>query len=535
MDDSFIFLDNGNNSFKMYNANKSIDLVYPKTEPSKDINKLVLNQNNLNLNFCSQYLNLNHTEERHQINKIYIMVQIMIIGFLFLLCWSSINIINIFTTDSILSGIIFVLKFYSRDKNKYILKDCIYQAPYTIRLIYYVLLLSLYYVINFVTWYIFSSVLQFVLLIFILPFVIENIIYSYKFKKITKMIYEDVDDFSHFVISKQMTKVITLISQNCLKFDPQFGNDEFKPFVKNISAKMFINFICSFLFASLLHYLEQNGTTVYTAMFRQYYFRQYYFKKEEIKLDNKDYLIDIMKKRDWLKLLDPYTLNRVLQIYLELENEQDQNYIGKHIKNLIEQLGTSFSKIMVCWTVSSVIKIKCIGTLFYFVFVKSKHTINMYLKIGIISIFTIVSYFSYEQLLHIILCEICTRFMVNKVTRDVVYDGYKHIKQIALQNTQFYIKNNTIILSSYLTLSTMSYNKTNIMVTLFILTSIVRLAKIYWPSQQMDRIFIGMLGTLLFGYLSGYNIYHCLLLPYIFQIISNKENLMLLIKKKKII
>ena len=556
MDESFIFLDNGDNSFKVYNANKSINLLYSKDkedyvrikskdiQPDKDLKKSsieqkikILDYNGLDsdstLKFCSQYFNLNYSEERHEINVSHVIFQSIIVGVLYYFCWTSINFINVFTIDSVFSAIIFILKYHSKEDN-YMFESMIYQTSYFIRLIYYLLLLGCYYLINFVTWNYFSIVLQFILPIFTLPIIIENIVYTYKFKKLTQAIRSDCQEFSYFIISKQMAKVVSIISRSCLNYVPEFKEDEFKPFVRNISVGIFVNFICSFIFASILHYLEQDGTTVFTAIFRQFYFRQYYFKKEKIDSDHKNYLINIMETRNWIKLLDPYTLNRIMKMYLKM-NEDQEDSIVVQIKNIIDQISMSFSKMMTCWTISSLIKIRCIGILTYFLFVKSKHKINTYLKFCVVTFFTIISFFSYEQLLQIILCEICARIMVNKVTRDIIYDIYKHVKHILLQNTSFYVQNNTIILSCYLALSIISFNSFNVMSILLVMTITIRFVKMFCPSEKTDRIFIGMSGTLIFGYFSGYNMYHCLLLPYIFQLISSKENLMLLIKKKNII
>lgn len=546
MDESYIFLDKGKDGFKVYNANKSIDVVCQNDDiiriKKRDIDtNISMDKINIDekifdydkLNFCSQYFDLNYSEERHEINIIYVFIQLIIVSIFYYFFWIGANLINIFTIDGACSAIIFILK-YNSEKDDYLFCNIVYQTSYFVRLIYYFILIGCYYSINFITWYYFDNALQYVLLMFTLPIVIENIVYSYEFKKLTKIIRYECDEVLYFIISKQMTKIVSIISKKCLNYNPNFNENEFKPFVKKMSVGIFINFIGAFIFASILHYFERNGTTVFTAIFRQFYFRQYYFNKENIDPDHKKYIVNIMKTRNWIKLLDPYTLNRIMKMYLKLNEDSDDSIII-HIQNIFSQINASISKIMVCWTMSSLVKIRCIGIMTYLLFVKSKYKINMYLKFGIIIFFVIVSFFSYEQLLQIILCEICTHFMVNKVTRDIIYDIYKYIIHILHQNTSFYVQNNTIMLSCYLALSTISYSKFNVMITLFIMTVIIRLVKIWYPSDKIDRIFIGMICTLFFGYFSDYNLYHCLLLPYIFQLISSKENLMLLIKKKKII
>lgn len=551
MNESFIFNDNGKDSIKAYNANNSINIKFKnknddciKFQNDNDGYVNIYNDNCLdnipqtkcydnNLNYCSQYFNVNYSEVKHPIKFIYIITQFFIVSTIYHFFWTNINLINILTTDSIISSLIFILYFYCNN-NSIFINNTIYQPSYFIRYIYYFILLSIYYIVDFITWGYLSILLNLILPFFILPVVIENIVYNYNFKKITNAVINDCENFIYFIISKHMSKILSIISNNCLDYNPTFKEDEFKPFIKKVSVDIFINFICSFLFASILHYFEKNGTTVFTAIFRQFYFRQYYFKKENIDKNNKNYLINIMKTKNWIKLLDPYTLNRILKMYLLINNNKE-NSIIKHIKNIINQFNTSFSKIMICWTISSLCNIKYISILSYLLFIKSKHKINIYLKIIVIFLFTIISFFSNEVLLLIIMCEFFTRLLVNKITRDIFYDIYKHLKHIILQNTTFYIQNNTILLSCYLALSTMSYNSHNVMTILFIIIIPIGIIKIFWSSPNLNQTYIGLIGTLLFGYLSNYNIYHCLVLPYIFQIINSKENLLLLVKKKKIL
>lgn len=546
MEESYIFV-NKENNFEMFNSNKSInfeitlDDYFEKNHLINDCTEHKINNVNINNMLCSQYLNVNHKVDKHQFNYISIFIQLAIVIFTLFFnlsyIWSCINILNIFMIDSVFSAIIFILQYYSYKngienyEKKYYFNKYLYQTPYVIRLYYYFIILSIYYIFNIITWFFFSPLLQFIILFFTLPCLIENIVYSYEFKKITMSIDSYLENFVYLIISKQLGKVIKLISRNCLMYEPEINDDEFKPFVRKISINTFINFICSFLFATLLHYFEKNGTTFFTAIFRQIYFRQYYFQKEKIQKDDKKYIIDIMKKKNWSKLLDSFTLNKFLHIYLELEQDDD-NSIIKHLKDILEQIISSFNKIMVCWTVSSLFKINGSGVIFFYIFTKSKSLKNMILKTIVTTIFVIFSYYSYEQLLQIILCEITTRLLVNRFSQEILYDFYKYIKKLLFDNTILYIENNTIILSSYLAISTISYSKTNIIFTLGLLSLSLKIYDFINKSDKNKRLFFCIINTIIFGYLSNYNIIHCLILPFFFQFMFLNNKINKLIKKK---
>ena len=152
-----------------------------------------------------------------------------------------------------------------------------------------------------------------------LPYTINYITNLYKFKKLSKYVYNTLEDIIYYIVSKQTTKILNKISINYLEYESNFQVAEIRPFVKRISVNIFINFLGAFLFASILKYVESDGTTIVSAIIRQYFFKQYLSKK----VNKKEYIIGLMKNRKWGKLFDAYTLNKMISIYIESNKKDD--------------------------------------------------------------------------------------------------------------------------------------------------------------------------------------------------------------------
>ena len=95
--------------------------------------------------------------------------------------------------------------------------------------------------------------------------------------------------------------------------------------------------------------------------------RQYYFRNKNITNNENDIRIMINNK-DWIKLLDPYTLNCIIQLYMKSNN--NDNYIVNLINNVRYSFFKSCEKIMICWTVKTLLNNYGYGgILFNYVFI----------------------------------------------------------------------------------------------------------------------------------------------------------------------
>jgi hypothetical protein len=225
------------------------------------------------------------------------------------------------------------------------------------------------------------------------------------------------------MISKYVAKIIRTIALNNLKFNPNIMDDEFKPLIKKISVPLCLNFICSFIFASALHYFEKDGSTLYTMIIRQYYFRQYYFQNKDIKnnVSNEVYVRTVISGKNWVKLLDPYTLNCIIQLYMK---SNDNNNIITTINNMKDAFTLSCEKIMTCWTIKTLSNCYC-GISFNYIFILLEDkSIN---KLLITTLFAIITHFSTDYILILMMCEACINPFVNKIIVELLYNLFKFI------------------------------------------------------------------------------------------------------------
>lgn len=387
MDDSYIFTKNNK---QIYNINRTLDISNTK----------------LALQYCSQYFTINNNNV-HIYKKKYIFIQLSIISLLYFFL-DNYLLINIYNIDTIYGIIVFILNYFINNNN------IIYQPKLFIRYIYYSILIFLFYFINILTLFYFYFIFYFITYIFLSPFIIEYITHTNKFKIITKNIYDSIEDFIYFILSKQIVKIIIIISKTSFNYTPNIKKDEFKNYVKKLSIPNFINFTLSFIYVTILHYLERNGKTFYTIIFRQYYFKQIF-------IQDKSYIIDLMKNKNWVKLLDPYTLDVIINHYLKQNNNSS---IIHKIKKIKKNLLFSFSKIIILWSFTSITKINGSGIIFDFVFIKINYSnIKKYI---ILYIFFLLSYNSNDQFIYLILYEFCKNLFTNKIFIDIIFDIYKY-------------------------------------------------------------------------------------------------------------
>jgi hypothetical protein len=342
-------------------------------------------------NIYSQFFNLynDENENKNKNKNIYsLLIQFIIIIPIFM--FNSIS-ISIILSDSVISTVLFILEYYN-------INNYIYQEPYLDRLLYIFFTLIFYYVTNF----------SYIMPILMMPYIINYLTNVYRFKKLSKYVYDKLEDIVHYIISKQTTKTLNKISINYLEYNSDFKVNEIRPFVKRISSHIFISFLGAFLFASILKYIESNGTTFLTAVIRQYFFKQYLSKK----VDKKEYIIDLMKNRRWGKLFDAYTLNKILSIYIE-SNDQDNN-MTIFIDNIKNNIITNFNIIMGCWTISTLFN-NYIGFLGYLLFIDITH---VFANIIPIIIFMLLQ--SPEQLLNLILCRLTIILLSSNFIKDLV-------------------------------------------------------------------------------------------------------------------
>lgn len=352
------------------------------------------NHNNLS-KLYSYCFDIYTYDQRRQFTFMSLLIQILLIICVFELCNVS-NYSKIMMSDSVISLILFVCKYHNINVEAYL-----YQEIYFNRLLYIYIICIFYWFINQI----------YIIPILMLPYTIHYITNLYKFKQLSKYIYNKLENIIYFILSNEITKILNKISINYLNYDPQFKCTEIKPYIKRFTVHIFINFIESFILASILKYIESTGTTVVSAIIRQYFFKQYYSKK----LEKKEYIIKLMKNRKWNKLLDAYTLNKLICIYIGSNDGNDDIMVYMH--KIRDYIISNCNIVLGCWTISTLFN-NYIGFMSYIIFVDKKYIVQQLLSIIVCIIIN-----SNEILLNLILC----RLLFITLSLDIITEYYKKL------------------------------------------------------------------------------------------------------------
>ena len=433
-------------------------------------------------------------ETKKDVKGMMFISEILIITLIYYLTYSPLLLTNLITIDSVIVAITFSMQYHNIYNKRFL---C--HIMKSKKILYYLYFLALYSTIDVIFWYKIHKLFIITLPFIMCPSIIYKVTNIYLFRVCHKYVYEVIESIFYELLCKQMAKLINMISEHSLNYNPKIHYSELELLIKTRPYYIYINFVSGFVFASILQYFENNGTTIYTMVFRQLYFKQYF--KEDIVYE--DYIASVLRQRKWELLTDPYTLNIIIQIFLN--NNKKNSVLAKHVKSIKQKLDLSFTKIACCWTIWSVLKIKYVGILSYLLFFKhTKINYNNVIKLSIIVIHLILSYFSQEQLIQIILCETLTLLIMNNVTKTIVLDIVKKTK-IKIRKYQHQI----IDIDTLILMLCVGLFGINQIVFLFVIASIINLY------THRRNIWYQLLFVLLFGYISKYNIFHCLILSFL--------------------
>jgi len=242
-----------------------------------------------------------------------------------------------FSIDSLVNILDFIANDYLSNLSYYF-----YRETFAVKFIYsalvYPFILTILYLINYISVSvlfifmrnivsisipnidIFNMIELSLLFILNLPIVVNYLVNTNTFRKYYYLISNELHYLGKYLVCKKMSKAINRISKVYLHRDPKLTGGELVNFLPEISVHRLLTFCSASFIATLLFYFELDGLKFYTILVRQYYFREYLnlSKDERKKGSHRDYVFDIIEKRDWIRFTDPYTLNRLLKLYLEL-------------------------------------------------------------------------------------------------------------------------------------------------------------------------------------------------------------------------
>lgn len=422
-----------------------------------DIKKSI-NSNNNNVLY-SQYFHLSNNYSKYILNEKILLCEILIVIVLHIFLGISNFLCNIITIDGILSSLIFYLE---TNNNKILSENRLSTID---RYIYYLFILCGYYIINYVSWYRYTNIIKYITCIMVCPNIMCQIYNIYTYKKIRYVIYNGYNNLIQKIVCKQLCKIINMIITNIIGLKDSVSYLDLIPYYDKFSIITINKFIVTFIMACIFNHVDK-GNMKYLMMV----YKNIYMKDKKYKISNdKEYITKIIKDKKWNKLLDVYTLNRIIRMLFDDDNRE--SLLSKQIENCIEWCLFKINRIMLCWTIMGITNLQ-IGILGFFLFIS--HTNRPLRYILNTSLFIGISYITDEKILILILCEIFYPIMNSKLLTDIYNDTYKSIKRGVI-SIYHITRLESTLLSLYLSyLSFFNYNYIGILsiciVNLIILT-----------------------------------------------------------------
>ena len=422
--------------------NKMIGSVLINSDKIKKNNKsdniIGINDNNNHI-FYSQYFHLNNNYSKYILNRNILMFEIIIIVLLHIFLGIDNFLFNIITIDGIISSFV----FYLESNNSKILSE---NRLITIdRYIYYLFTSIGYYILNYITWYCYTNMIKYITCIMICPSIMCQIYNIYTYKKIRYVTYNGYNNLIQKIVCKQLCKIINIIIKNTIGLNEKILYVDLIPYYEKFNIVDINNFIVTFILACIFNHIDKGNMKYLMVAYKNMYMKD---KKYNISND-KQYITQIIKDKRWDKLLDVYTLNRLIRI---LFNDDSQNSM---ISEFVDKCIFRINRVMFCWTLVSITNLQ-VGLCGFLLFLSQterpfRYILNTILFIGI-------SHMTDEKILVLILCEICYPIMNSKFITDIFNDAYTSIKR-GSTSIYYITRLESTIMSLYLSyMSYINYN-----------------------------------------------------------------------------
>lgn len=384
---------------------------------------IILESDNVNLLYYSHYFGLDDKPKKFILNIKDLIKEICLILFIHLFLGIHDAIFNVITIDGILSSIIFYMIFYGIDeKNNFLLKNRLILID---RYIYYFLLFCGYYIFNFVTWYMLSNIgnldiTMYAISIMICPNIMGIIYDIQAYKKVRNVMYDGYNKLIQKIICKQLSKIINIIIKNVLNLDINVGYEDLIPFYSQFSWLIINKFIITFIIACIFNHIDKGGMKFPMMIYKNIYMKDTNYNISDDKL----YLTKIIKDKQYAKFMDVYTLNRIIRMVVT--DDAQNSMLSDQVTAFLKKLVFKINRIIFCWTLMSISNLTY-GILGFFLFIWSSEKPLRYLLNTLF--FTLLSYYTDERLLVIILCEIFYPIIESKLLIDIVSDTYQSFKR----------------------------------------------------------------------------------------------------------
>ena len=365
---------------------------------------------------------------------------------------------NVITIDGIVSCLIFYLSYLGfENDNNFLAKIRLITID---RYIYYLLMFVGVHIINYVTWYQYSEVTRYMASFIICPSIMGQIYNIKGYSKVRKVLYDGYNNLIKKIVCKQLSKIINMFIDNVLRLRMHVEYTELMEHYEDLDFLIINRFIVTFILALIFNHVDKGSLKIPIMIYKNLYMKD---SKYNI-TDDKMYLSRIIRDRRWEKFLDIYTLNRMIRMLIE--NDDKDADLSKMINDLIKRLFFRINRVMFCWTVMSISGSLTLGVLSFLMFLRDASKPFRYLLN--VAVFGGLSFVSSEQLLILILCEICFTVADSKLVTDVTRDTYGSLRR-GLANVYGNTRTESIVVSALLSfLSALSLNTVSLTIVLAI-------------------------------------------------------------------
>lgn len=367
------------------------------------IDDIILDNANTNIN--NMLIHSNYFERKNNtiIKEIpFICIYIIQISFICIIYISNANILSrLLLFDSVIQSVI----FYANYKN---INFLIVEQSIIDRYIYYGILSLINIICNCITLYFCYDIFLILSLLLCCPTILHKICIKPYYKKYRDIIYNYLYKLTHLVLCKQLLKIINIINIHILHIDVIQYND-IVPFYNKSSWIVINKFIISFFIACIFNYLDKGIMKLPLIICKNVYMKDMNYNIT----DDKQYVQQIVNDKQWNKLLDVYTLNRMIRLCFMNNNN---SFTHQTSQNIIFR----FNRLMFSYTILNVFSMRP-AIISFLLFIKApyiSYIINTLL-------FVCISYFTKEQFLVLLFCEFFYLFLEMDIVK-IFMDAYSY-------------------------------------------------------------------------------------------------------------
>ena len=332
------------------------------------------------------------------------------------------SLINIITIDGVISSLIFYAKYIEIDEKVLYLPE---RRNTLDRYIYYILMGILIGVIDYVTWYKLSMVIWYLIYPLATPSFMEKIVKKYRYRIIRRKIYNYFDELMRKIICKQLCQILNLVFRDIFHLDNvKITVNDLIPHYDSFSYSVINEFVVTFIISCIFNHIDKGSARIPLAIYKNIYMKE---QKYNNLIDDKEYVSKLILDKQWDKFLEVYTLNRMLRIIIN--DDRKDSVLSEHVSRALKTTIFRCNRIMFCWTIMSIFSSSTMGILTFLLFVNAKDE-KMTKYITNIILWIIISLFSDEKILLLILCEIFSWLIGTNFFVEVCCDVYKLLRNI---------------------------------------------------------------------------------------------------------